>query len=200
MSNSLFDLPPDLRKRLAAELSPGERVLYAGQPDWRAEWGKLLAIFLFGVFWSSIAFMFFSMSLGGLLGLVPVKSGSQQAGIGLIWFMLFFSLPFVGIGLLMLAAPVLGIRKSRNTAHAVTDVRVINVYGGKDAGAESYKLSAVNFVKRHDRRDGNGSLSIGYGVEKDSDGDTRALTLDWSGIPHARRAEAIIRENAKWAR
>ena len=46
---------------------------------------------------------------------------------------------------------------------------------------------AINFVKRRDRKDGFGSLSIGYGVEKDSDDDPRPLTLDWSGIPDARR-------------
>ena len=109
-------------------------------------------------------------------------------------------IPFVLVGLGMLVAPFLSIRKTRNTAHAVTDARVLNIYGGKDAGVESYKLSAINFVKRRDRRDGSGSLEIGYGVEKDSDGDTRPLTIEWTGIPDAKRAEAIIRDQAKWVR
>lgn len=200
MPSTQHRLPADLSKRLTAELAAGERVLYSAQPDWRADWGKMLVIFLFGFFWSSISFLFFGMSLGGILGLVPVKSGSQQASAALLTFMFFFSLPFVAIGLAMLAAPFLGIRKSRNTAHAVTDARVINVYGGIDAGAESYPLKAVNFVRRRDRRDGRGSLEIGYGVEKDSDGDTRPLALDWSGIPDAKRAEALIRQYANWVR
>lgn len=199
MSNSLFDLPPDLRKRLAAELEPGERVLYAAQPDWRAEWGKLLVIGLFGLGWMSICGPMAMFTWAEALGFPVTKPGNGM-GQGMSIFFSLFMIPFVLVGLGMLVTPFLGIRKSRNTVHAVTDARVINVYGGKDAGAESYKLSAINFVKRHDRKGGTGSLSIGYGVEKDSDGDARPLTLDWSGIPDAKRAEIIIREQVKWVR
>ena len=200
MSRDLSNLPVDLRKALNAEIAHGERVLYAGQPNWRAERGALFAIFLLGIFWSAISFAFFGMSLGGLLGLVPFNSNGKPAGLGLNLFFFVFSLPFVAIGCAMLAAPFLGIRKSRHTVHAITDARLLNVYVGRDKGAESYPFAKVNFVKRKDRRDGTGNLSIGYGVEKDSDGDTRPLTMDWSGIPDARRAEAVIREQAKWVR
>jgi hypothetical protein len=140
------------------------------------------------------------MSLAGLLGLAPVKSNGQPADTGLMLFMFLFSLPFVAIGLAMLTAPLFSIRKSRNTAHAVTDARLLNVYVGRDKGAESYPLSKVNFVKRRERRDGTGNLSIGYGVEKDSDGDPRPLTTEWPGIRDAKRAETILREQAKWVR
>ena len=200
MSRDISNLPVELRKALNTELAHGERVLYAGQPNWRAEWGALFAILVFGIFWSAISFMFFGMSLGGLLGLVPFNSNGEPAGFGLKAFVFLFSLPFAGIGCVMLAAPFLGIRKARNTAHAVTDARLINVYTGRDKGVESYPFTKVNFVKRKDRRDGTGNLSIGYGVEKDSDGDQRPLTMDWSGIPDVKRAEAIIRDNAKWVR
>jgi hypothetical protein len=200
MASARPKVSPELQKRLTSELGPGERLLYAAQPDWRAEWGALFAILIFGVFWSGISLMFFGMSLGGLLGLVPFNSDGKPAGFGLNAFFFVFSLPFVAIGVAMLAAPFLGIRKSKNTVHAVTDARLLNVYGGRDAGAESHPLAKINFIKRKDRRDGSGSLHIGYGVEKDSDGDPRPLTLDWSGIPDAKRAEAVIREQAKWVR
>ncbi len=193
-------MPPDLRKALNAEIAMGERVLYAGMPDWRVEWGALFAILVFGLGWSAISFFFFGMSLGGLLGLVPFNSNGKPAGFGMNVFFFVFSLPFVAIGVEMLSAPFLGIRKSRHTVHAVTDARLLNVYVGRDKGAESYPLTKVNFVKRMDRRDGTGNLSIGYGVEKDSDGDPRPLTMDWSGIPDVRRAEQIIRDTAKWVR
>ena len=193
-------LPPDMRKALSTELQAGERVLYAGMPDWRAEWGKLALIFLFGMFWSSISFMFFGISVGGLLGLAPVTSEGQPAGLWFLLFMTVFSLPFVAIGVGFLAAPILGIRASRSTVHAVTDVRLLNVFAGLGKGAESYPLAKINFIKRLDRANGTGSLNIGYGVEKDSDGDSRPLAIDWSGIPDVKRAEAIIREQAQWAR
>lgn len=200
MTGDLTKLPAALRAALNAEIAVGERVLYAGQPNWRAEWGALFAILIFGIFWSAISFMFFGLSLGGLLGLAPFNSNGKPAGLGMNIFFFVFSLPFVAIGCVMLAAPFLGVRKSRNTVHAVTDARLLNVYVGKDKGAESYPLERVNFIKRKDRRDGTGNLSIGYGVEKDSDGDPRPLTMDWSGIPNVKRAEQIIRDQAKWSR
>ncbi len=200
MTSDVSKLPQDLRRALTAELGPGERVLYAAQPDWRAERGKLMAIFLFGLGWSAIAFLFFGMSLGALLGIAPQQSNGKPAGFGMMLFFFLFSLPFVAIGLACLAAPFLGIRKSRNTVHVVTDARLVNIYGGRDAGAESYPLAKINFIKRRDRRNGTGNLHIGYGVEKDSDGDPRPLTTDWSGIPDAKRAEALIREQAGWVR
>jgi hypothetical protein len=198
MTSSLTHLTHDQRQSLAAELAPGERVLYAAQPNWRAEWGKLAAIFMFGMFWSSISFTMFVASIGAVLGYVPFN-GQTHSGFSWTTLAFFaFTLPFVAIGLGCLAAPFLGVRKSRNTVHAITEQRLVNVYAGSDKGSESYPLSRVNFMKRRDRRNGTGNLQIGYGVEKDSDGDPRPLMLDWSGIPDVKRAEAIIREQAKW--
>lgn len=179
---------------------PGERVLYAVQPNWRAERGKHIAIFCLGVFWSMIAFTFLGVSLGTLAGYVPVNDSSSPPSLPLMWFFFFFSLPFVAIGLGLLAAPFLGVRKSKNTAHAITDARLMNVYGGKDAGADSFKLDRIHSITRRDRKGSVGNLSIAYGLEKDSEGDPRPVTTDWTGIPDVKRAEAIIREQAKWAR
>ena len=192
--------PGELRKALQSELRHGERVLYASRPDWRAEVGSLVVIFLFGLFWSSIAFVFFGMGTGGLLGLVHVQSDGAPASTGLLLFATLFSLPFVAIGVGLLSAPFLGIHKSRNTVHAVTDERLVNVTIGRAVVVDSYPLQTINFVKRRDRKDGTGSLEIGYGVGKDSDGDPRPLTIRWSGIANVKQAESAIRAQAKWAR
>lgn len=200
MGQDLYTLPDELRQALNAELQGGERVLYAGRANWRAETGKLVAIFLFGMFWSSISFVFFGFAVASLLGINPMMTDGHPSSLALQIALLCFSLPFVGIGCAFLAAPFLGIRKSNNTVHAVTDMRLLNVYSGRDAGAESYPLAKINFLKRRDKRDGAGSLNIGYGVERDSDGDPRPLAIDWTGIPNVKHAEAAIRENAKWVR
>lgn len=200
MANDIARLPAHLRTALNSELAPGERLLYAGRPDWRAEWLVLAGLAMFGLFWSGISFTFFASSLAGLLGFASIQSDGAPAGTGLLTFALLFSLPFVLIGCVFLAAPFLAIRKSRATVHAVTDARLLNVFTGKDRGAESVPLDRINFLVRRDRAGGSGNLEIGYGVEKDSEGDPRPLTKTWSGIPDARRAEAAIRTHAKWVR
>ena len=200
MASDTPRLEPELLRRLTAERSAGERVLYAAVPDWRAEWGKLAAIFMFGLCWSAVAFTFFGLSIAAVFGFIPLNVEGEPSGIWTRLAIFAFTLPFAAIGAIALAAPFLSIATSRRTLHAVTDARLINVYAGHDMGAESYPLSAINFIKRQDRRDGTGNLAIGYGVEKDSDGDPRPLTLDWTGIPDVRHAENLIREQAKWVR
>lgn len=193
-------LPADLTRTLTAELSPGERLLYAAKPDWRAGMLGNMAIFLFGLFWSSIAFTFFGISAASLLGLHTLMSDGKPSGLGLQIFLFVFSLPFVVIGLSCLAAPFVGVFQSHRTVHALTDQRLINLITGKAKSVQSFKLETINFIRRRDGRDGRGTLSIGYGVEKDSDGDPRPLTTEWPGIADVKRAEALIREHAKWAR
>lgn len=200
MSIDLARLPPDLRSAATRELRPDEKVLYAGRPDWRSEWGKLIAIFLFGLGWSAISFTMFGVAAAAAFGLIPDSTGKGLSVSG--WPMLFIVvlLPFVGIGVLLLAAPFIEIVKSARTVHLVTDLRLLSVTAGKRSEAASVSLAAVNFIKRRDGSARSGTLSIGYGVEKDSDGDPRPLEQSWSGIPDARRAEAAIRDHAKWAR
>jgi hypothetical protein len=199
MTGDASKLSTELRKALNAELRPSERVLYAAQPNWRAEWGKLLVIFLFGIGWSGIAFSMFGMTVAAVLGYIPMHFNGEPASPWIAGLFGLFEIPFLFIGGACLLAPYLAARKSKVTVHAVTDARLLNVYVGRSHGTESYPLAKINFIKRRDHRDGTGTLKIGYGVEKDSDGDVRPLTTDWPGIPDARRAEAIIRERAKWA-
>lgn len=192
-------LPPDIQRRLHAELAPGERLLYAGQPNWRAEWGKYLIMALFGIGWMSIcgpmALFIWAEALG-----FPVTAPGKGMPQGLAIFFALFTIPFLLIGVACLAAPFQGIRNNGRTVHAITDQRILTLTMAKAAKIDSCKLAAVNFIKRRDGSNGHGSLSIGYGVEKDSDGDARPLTQDWPGIPDVKRAEALIRDHAKWAR
>lgn len=175
-------------------------MLYAARPDWRAERLQYLLFFCAGVFWSVISLAFFCENLAALLGYAPEKGGASLQKPIAMWFSFFLSIPFVAIGFVLLAAPFFSARKSKNTAHVITDVRLMNVYGGKDADAEIYKLVSLNFLKRRDLKNGFGNLSIAYGVEKDVDGHPRPLTTDWAGIPDVGRAELIIRGLAKWIR
>lgn len=193
-------LPSGLHERLTAELAPGERVLYAGQPNWRAQWGQHIVLAIFGMGWLSIAVPFALLIWSEALG-IPLP-GVKTGGMGHVMAIFFslFIIPFLLIGVGCTAAPLLAIRKSARTVHAVTDRRLLNVSDRGKPEVESFNLQTINFVKRRDGKDGYGSLQIGYGVTEDAEGDPRPLAIDWPGIPDAKRAEALIREHAKWAR
>jgi hypothetical protein len=188
-----------MQRRLDAELQHGERVLYAGRPDWRADWGWMIGALLFGLFWSSISFTFFGMAVAGLFGFAKIKSGSGYASTGLLLFLVLFTMVFVAIGCAFLAAPFVEMRRSNRRVHAVTHRRVMTICLNPSS-TESYPLAKINYLKRVDRADGSGSLHIGYGVERDSDGDPRPLVLNWTGIPDVKIAERAIRDNAPFSR
>lgn len=196
-------LPPALQRLLLAELAPGERVLYAGQPDWRAEWGKLLVTFMFGAGWTAIcgfmAIVVWTEALGISLA-TPSAVPGRGMGQGFALFFGIMLVPFVLIGLACLAAPFLSVADAKRRVHAVTGTRILSLTAGRRRSVDSCKLSSVNFIKRYDRGDGSGSLEIGYGVETDGEGSPRPLTQSWPGIPDVKRAEAVIREHAKWTR
>lgn len=200
MSIDLSRLPTPLRQAVSAEVAAsGERVLYAGTPDWRASLPSLAISFTFGLFWSMISFPMAFFVWAEALGFGP-ENPKQAMGSGLAIFFSIFLIPFVVIGAAMLATPFWMARRAARSAHVVTDKRILTLATGRNLEIESVKLDAINFIKRRDGKGGRGTLSIGYGVTRDSDGDARPLTQDWSGVPDARRAEMMIRENAKWVR
>ena len=169
MTSDLLKLPKPLRARVQSELQVGERVVYAGMPNWRAETGKHIIVFLFGAGWSAIIFPLTAMLVLTHFGVndttisISGLPASSWGRIGLIIFMF----PFVLIGLLMLLAPFFGIIQSRRTVHVVTDKRIMNVIAAKRGVAESYPLSTITFTKRKERKDGTGDLEIGYGIGRD---------------------------------
>jgi hypothetical protein len=192
-------LPVNLQKRLNAELSAGERILYAAQPDWRAQWGLHAIVAFFGVGWMAIcgpmAVFVWAEALGVKL---PNVEGGMGRGMAL--FFSLFMIPFIVIGLACLLEPLIAARRSKRAAHAVTDQRLLSIVDTPRAEVESIKLDRINFIRRREGKPGFGSLSIGYGVELDSDGSPQPLKTDWPGIPDAKHAETLIREHAKWVR
>jgi hypothetical protein len=197
MSLDLAKLTPDLRKRVAQELMPGERVVYAGAPDWTGGIGLGAFLFLFGLGWSALTFTAFGISVGAALGFAPPEMKMPEPRALTSWGLTLFLLPFVVVGVGLLSAPALIVYRNRRMAHIVTDRRVMTVHSGKNKGAESYTLDNIISLTRTDGgEEGCGSLLIGHGVERDSDGDIRAVTLDWLKFPAVRRAETAIRSIA----
>lgn len=193
MITDLTGLPPALRQQLSTQLMKGERLLYAGRPAFGRTFAAHLAIIGFTLFWCSLCLPIAYLAWANVLGFAPPLKGKPPTG-GLAWFIAVFMVPFALIGLMLLYGTLHSLLRARKTVHAVTDSRILDVSGGRRPIAESYNAQQLNFVKRHDARNGRGSLDIAYGVERDSDGDSRPLVTRWHGIPDVRRAETAILE------
>ncbi|MBC8137226.1 MAG: hypothetical protein H8F28_15205 [Fibrella sp.] len=183
------DLPMHLREALETEREPGEQLLWVGQPDplraVRTEWGA----FLFAIPWTGFALFWEAMALG--LGFSP-KVGTPQP---VAWFFALFGLPFVGIGIAMLAAPFVAMAKARQTVYAVTNKRVLILeHKGKGRESRSVVPRYVGDLQRTERGDGSGNLTIAHPSNRYGNAQGQATENVFWGVKNVRRVERLVRE------
>jgi hypothetical protein len=77
------------------------------------------------------------IAFAAALGYFPLTSGGGPAPAWPGVVVVLFTLPFVAIGIGMLAAAFRAIAKSGRTVHVVTNRRLLDVYGGRRRGSDS---------------------------------------------------------------
>ncbi|MBC7808240.1 MAG: hypothetical protein H7145_19075, partial [Akkermansiaceae bacterium] len=153
--NYTTELPMHLRDVLETEREQGETLFWAGQPDpfraVRAEWIP----FLFAIPWTAFALFWEAMAIG--LSFSPQVGTPQPIG----WVFVLFGLPFVGIGVAMLASPFVAMGKARQTVYAITNRRIL-ILEAKRSGREARSVvpQYVGDLQRTERGDGSGNLTI----------------------------------------
>jgi hypothetical protein len=136
-------LSPELADRVAAELAQDERLLWVGQP--RLDLATRPAFFLvpFGIVFACIALVW----MGGAV----LLTGGLMAPC---------ALPFIAVGIGLIASPVWLRRRARNTLYVLTDRRAI-VWEPGWFGAiavRSYTAAGLGRMSRIECSDGSGDL------------------------------------------
>lgn len=181
-----------MRKETAGELirwagmsSPGKSFLYT-TPIW-----------LMGIPWTAFTVFWEAMSIGTILG---IKGGPKGMATGMAWMFALFGLPFVLIGLGMLAAPFFAARQARRTAYVLTDRRLLTITEGRSLNVRTVDPRRLIAVESTRRPDGTGNLELTLGFAKDSDGDTVTKSEKLWAVPDVVRLEALLREAEKPSR
>lgn len=141
--------------KLRSVLRPGERVLWKGRPRRRLDFsGFGLWLFAvpwtaFSIFWTASAFMI-------------TQSSREEAGaMGLVSYLFpLFGLPFILIGLAMMAGPLFALTMPGRTLHAVTDQRVLRLTAGWGSSLREIPALAIIDVRAKPRQDGSGTLVL----------------------------------------
>lgn len=172
-------LPPDLDWIARAELAPEETVEYAAQPNAGRAVLRSFGVWAFAIPWTAFSLFWTFAAAGGL-------SGDWPSGIG--WAFPLFGLPFVVIGLMMLASPLFAWRKARRSLCVVTDRRAIlfEATGFRDIGVRSFTPEALRDVRRTERPDGSGDLLF---TATDAPG---TAPVGFLNVPDVRLAEAAV--------
>jgi hypothetical protein len=149
-------------------------------------------IFLFAMPWTLFACFWEAIALWICAHVFTGNSSNTPWGIAVIFPL--FGIPFVWIGIQLMRKPFSAAARAKNTLHAVTSQRLITLFSnGATHEVTSHAPTAISGVTLKDHGTGLGSLTIGLGTTRDSDGDTTRITDDWIGVPNARTADQAIR-------
>lgn len=148
---SATPIDPQLRQKVRRELEPDESPRWVGTPVPRFFSGHSVAAFLFGIPWTAFA-LFWTFGAAGFR--IPDLSKGLSA------FDLFplFGLPFIAVGIGLLATPLWKYWKATKTVYVITDRRAISIEGGWTTTVRSFTPSELENTYRKDRRDGTGDV------------------------------------------
>lgn len=182
-------LPADLRHALGVAAS-GERVLWSGQP--RAKrMAAAFGIWLFALPWTAFALFWESMALQPWLAEKPPESAIET---GFLFVFPLFGLPFILIGLAMLATPFWTMARAGRTVHALTERRLLTVTVlGRKTSVVAVALDRTGPIEATIRANGSGALSVQTGTTIDSDGDRQTERFVISGVDDVVTLERELR-------
>lgn len=198
----------DQLRRLQRFLDPGETIVWAGQPNAARALRSALPILFFAVPWT--AFSLFWTAMAGGAAWFTAKAAGPPGLLGVAFPL--FGLPFILIGLGMLATPYWAWRSAQKTVYVVTNRRALvgtpsdDGYAVKDyAGADLADLADLNLTVRND---GSGTIDFAAvqarQTVRDSDGDKQTLGKGlrphtFADIPDVERVYDLLRALARSA-
>lgn len=179
----------ELRKFIDKELR-GERLLWAGQPDPKTALKSLIGTWVFAIPWTAFALFWETMAIGGW---ISGTTKGVQGWSGLM--MVLFGIPFVAIGLGMMAGPFWAARTARNSVFILTERRLVYLTGKRNGFAiKSTWPADIHSLSKSVDREGKGSLTISYGSKRDSDGDLVEKSETVAGVGNVDELERLLIE------
>lgn len=180
--------PFEMQTIVNGELLHGEHAVWYGQPAPQEFSKEALPLFLFGIPWTLFSVGWTALSFW-------ITSDTE----GLFRFVFpLFGLPFVAIGIYLLASPILKARKAGMTLYAVTDRRALIIdLSGSTKKVTAYGPAEIKNIERVEKADGSGHLYFRTEFTTDSDKNTISRKVGFLGIPEVRTVEMYIRDFLK---
>ena len=153
-----------LRLALERELRGDEAVVWHGWQLGRLEL-RAFGLYLFAIPWTAFAVLWTTLATVGI-----ANSGEDGPGwIG--WAFPLFGLPFIAVGVAMLAGPFMPLMQKGRVLYVVTDRRILKLSLSRELEVQAVPADRIGLVLRHEKRDGTGRLQVAVRIGKDSDGD-----------------------------
>lgn len=172
--------------------TPGELIRWTGRPSAKQALLWSMLIWLFAIPWTAFSLFWEGMVLAPFITGAPQVPGANWGKVGM-GVAVLFGLPFVLIGIGMMAAPFFIWRRAKAVVYVITDKRLLTVeaYSGH-AKVKTLWPDRIVSIERTERADGSGTLKLLLGQRRDSEGDMVAETEVISAVPDVRRAEQLL--------
>lgn len=142
-----------LRAALERELAADEAALWHGWQLARIE-PRMFLTYIFAIPWTAFSVLWTTLAAGAV-------GAMGDDGPGLIgWAFPLVGLPFVAIGIGMLAQPFVPFWQGGRVLFVVTDRRVLRFRAGRSLSVDAVPADRIGFVRRRERPDGSGELAL----------------------------------------
>ena len=143
----------------------------------------MLPALVFGIPWTGFA-IFWVVMASGARGVGPIG-----------WVFPLFGVPFVLIGLGMLASPFWAQGRAGQVAYVVTNRRVIFLEPNFPTGQKVVSLLPGEFgpLERVERADGSGDLTFAVPLVAHAQANATIVARKFIGVPQVREVESLIR-------
>jgi len=183
-------LPPELQRRVDAELASGERIVWTGQPvPWlfaRHGWASVVI----GIPWTGFV-LFWMAGAAGMVDGRPWQPGEWEHILLPLW-----GVPFFLIGLVLLTMPYWLARNARRTIYALTDRRAIvwEAESLTNTTIRSFTPDRLLSMTRRERGGGGrGDLIFEQFQERNGSG-TTTIRRGFMSIEQLNDTEELVRE------
>lgn len=182
-----------LKAALERELRPDEAALWHGWQLARLD-PRMFGIYLFAIPWTAFAVMWTSIAA------MAIASVGDD-GPGLVgWAFPLFGVPFIAIGVGMLAAPFKPLYQKGRVLYVVTDQRVLKLGSGRELSVHAVPAERIGLVDRREQADGSGVLQLAVKIGVDSEGDRSTEKFVIGTVSDVLGAQEAINRIARFGR
>ena len=187
--STVADLPRRLREAVTKEFQ-GEAIRWVGRPSAGRVLATSLLIWLFAVPWTAFSIAWVIMAGQSWLSATPsIRSLHGLTGVAFP----LFGMPFVMVGLIMMAAPVIAWAWARHTVHVIGQKRFATVTASRRLlKVKSYPIGQIVRTERIEKRNGSGTLKVVTGTRRDSEGDKVEDTEVLYGIADVAKVDRLL--------
>lgn len=177
-------LPPKLRQLVQTELQSDETILWSDTPVARFFTAKSTGVFLFAILWTLF-------SLSWIAGASGYKIPSLNGPDGLFPLL---GVPFVIVGIGMLAYPLVNYRNAFKSCYVLTDRRALTFEPEwTRTTIRSFTPRQLTIVYRKEARDGTGDVIFNAKRWNTHDGKSHSEEIGFLSIAKVREVESMLK-------